>query len=42
MHNQFPQPFVWTVKANDILKKSSANRYLIYKQNDSLHQLVFM
>jgi len=38
LHNENPKPFVWTVKANDILQKViSANRVIGSKKNEALH-----
>ena len=38
MHNQFPKPFVWTAKADDILQKViRANRKLGLKKNEAPH-----
>jgi hypothetical protein len=38
LHNQNPKPFVWTVKANDILQKVvRANRRLGSRKNEALH-----
>jgi hypothetical protein len=38
LHNQNPNPFVWTAKANDILQKViRANRQLGSKKNEALH-----
>ena len=38
VHNQFPKPFVWTAKADDILQKViRANRKLGLKKNEAPH-----
>jgi transposase len=38
VHNNDPQPFVWTASANDILQKViRANRRLCSKKNEALH-----
>lgn len=38
LHNENPKPFIWTVKANDILQKVvRANRRLSSKRNEALH-----
>jgi len=38
VHNRNPKPFIWTIKATDILQKViRANRRLSSKQNEALH-----
>lgn len=38
VHNQNPEPFVWTAKTNDILQKIiRANRHLGSKKNEARH-----
>lgn len=38
VHNQNPEPFTWTTKANDILQKViRANGRLGFKKNEALH-----
>jgi hypothetical protein len=38
VHNQDPEPFMWTAKVNDILQKViCTNRRLGSKKNEALH-----
>lgn len=40
LHNQNPEPFVWTAKANDVLQKvMCANRKLGSKEDEALHEI---